>query len=194
MDISKEEAESSLEQIQAVATHTRKTIAASYDSSLLIMWGLIWILGFLGTHFFLAWVWPIWMSLCGTGMIATLGFSWRQFRSANPVKIPAAEKVGWRIFLFWSSLFVYMFIWLSILKPRHGIQLNAFMITTIMFAYVVTGLWFKCYYMLWLGIAVTFTTLVGFYLIPTGYYCLWMALTGGGALFGTGLYMRLFWK
>lgn len=194
MDISEQEAQDSLDQIQAVATSTRKTIAAGYDSTLLMMWGLIGILGFLGTHFFLRWAWPIWMVLSGIGLIATFLFSWRQFRSANPIKIPAAEKIGWRIFLFWTLLFVYMFIWLAILKPRGGIQLNAFMCTTVMFAYVVTGLWFKCYYMVWLGIGVTCTTLVGFYLIPPSYYCLWMAPTGGGAILGTGLYIKLFWK
>jgi len=194
MDTSKQEAQDSLDQIQAVSTRTRKTIAAGYDSTLLMMWGLIGILGFLGTHFFLRWVWPIWMGLSGIGCIATFLFSWSQFHLAKPVKIPAAEKIGWRIFLFWTLLFVYMFIWLAILKPRGGIQLNAFMCTTVMFAYVVTGLWFKCYYMVWLGIGVTCTTLIGFYLIPPSYYCLWMAPTGGGAILGTGLYIRLFGK
>ena len=194
MDISEKEAQDSLDQIQATATHTRKTIAASYDSTVLMMWGLIWILAFLGTHFFLRWVWYIWMGLSGIGCIVTFLFSWWQFRSANPIKTPASEKVGWRMFWFWSLLFVYIFLWLSILKPHHGIQLNAFMCTAIMFAYVVIGLWFKCYYMLWLGIGVTCTTLVGFFLIPTAYYCLWMAPTGGGALLGTGLYIRVFWK
>lgn len=194
MDISEKEARDSLDQIQAVSIRTRKTITAGYDSAVLMMWGLIGTLGYLGTHFFLRWAWPIWIGLSGIGMITTFVVSWRQFHSGNPVKVPAAEKIVWRIFLFWILLLVYMFIWLSILRPRHGIQLNAFMCTTIMFAYVVMGLWFKCYYMLWLGIAVTLTTLIGFYLIPTGYYCLWMALTAGGALFGTGLYIRLFWK
>ena len=194
MNISQEEARNSLEQIQSTTTRTRRTIAAGYDSVVLMMWGMIGILGFLGTHFFLRWAWPIWMGLSGIGCIATLALSWRQFRSGNPVKVPAAEKIGWRIFLFWSLLFVYMFIWLSILRPRHGIQLNAFMITTIMFAYVVIGLWFKCYYMVCLGIAVTLTTLIGFYLIPPIYYCLWMAATAGGTILGTGLYIRLFWK
>ncbi|MBW8040345.1 MAG: hypothetical protein FVQ85_10130 [Planctomycetes bacterium] len=194
MDISEKEAQDSLEQIQAVSIRTRKTIAASYDSAMLMMWGLIWFVAFLGTHFFLGWVWPIWMGLSGIGCIATLVFSWSQSRSANPVKIPAAEKIGWRIFWFWSLLFVYIFLWLSILKPLHGIQINAFICTTIMFAYIVTGLWFKCYYMVWLGLGVTCTTLVGFYLIPPSYYCLWMAPTGGGSILGTGLYIRLFWK
>jgi hypothetical protein len=193
MDISEKEAQDSLEQIQAVSAHTRKTIAAGYDSAVLMMWGLIGILGFLGTHFFLRWAWPIWMVLSGIGMITTFVVSWRQFSSGNPVKVSAAEKIGWRIFLFWILLLVYMFIWLSILRPRHGIQLNAFILTTIMFAYVVIGLWFKCYYMFWLGIGVTCTTLVGFYLIPPSYYCLWMAPMGGGAFLGTGLYLRFRW-
>ncbi|MHC4086134.1 MAG: hypothetical protein ACYSU3_05295 [Planctomycetota bacterium] len=194
MDISEKEAQDSLDQIQAVSTRTRKTIAASYDGAVLMMWGLIGILGFLGTHFFLRWAWPIWMSLSGIGMITTFVVSWRQFRSGDPVKVPASEKIGWRIFLFWTLLIVYIFIWLSILKPYDGIQVNAFLCTAIMFAYIVTGLWFKCYYMLWLGIGVTCTTLVGYYLIPTRYYCLWMALTCGGSILGTGLYIRIFWK
>lgn len=194
MDISEKEARDSLEQIQAVSIHTRKSIAAGYDSAVLIMWGLIGILAYLGTHFFLRWAWPIWISLCGAGCIATLVLSWWQFRSGNPVKVSSAEKIGWRIFWFWTLLFVYLFIWLSILSPLHGIQINAFMITTIMFAYVVIGLWFKCYYMVWLGIGVTLTTLIGFYLMPPNYYCLWMAATAGGAILGTGLYIRLFWK
>ncbi len=194
MNISQEDARQSLELIEDTTTRLRKAVAASYDSNLLIMWGLICILAFLGTHFFRSWAWPIWMTLAGIGTIVTFLVGWSQFRSANPIKIPAAEKMGWRIFGFWSFLFVYMFIWLSILRPQHGVQLNAFICTTIMFAYVVSGLWFKSYHMLWLGIGVTCITLVGFYLIPVAYYCLWMAAMGGGAFLTTGLYIRLRWK
>lgn len=194
MNVSEKDAQDSLDQAQAVATRTQKTITASYSSSLLIMWGLIWIVAFLGTHFFLEWVWLIWLGLGGIGCIATFLVGWRRFHLGNPVKIPAAEKIGWRIFWFWSLLFVYMFIWLSILRPRHGIQVNAFICTAIMFAYVVTGLWSKSHYMLWLGLVVTCITLVGYYLIPDSYYCLWMAPAGGGALLATGLYIRFCWR
>jgi hypothetical protein len=194
MNISDEEARNSLDQVQAVTSRTRKTIAASYDSGLLIVWGLIWLIAFMGTHFFVAWAWEIWTALIGIGIVITFLVGWNQFRSANPIKAPAAEKIGWRIFGFWSLLFVYIFIWLSILRPTNGIQANAFICTTIMFAYVVTGLWSKSSYMLWLGLAVTCITLVGFYLIPPGYYCLWMAAMAGGAMLGTGLYIRLFWR
>jgi hypothetical protein len=191
MNISNEEAQSSLEQVQAAASHTRKTINAAYDSGILIMWGIIMIAAFLGTHFFGAWAGYIWMGFCGTGCIATLFVSWRQFRLANPVKVPATEKIGWRIFLFWSLLFVYIFIWLSILRPYRARQLNAFVITAIMFSYIVMGLWFKSYHMFWLGVVVTGITLIGFYLIPWSYYCFWMAAMGGGAFLVTGISVRL---
>lgn len=194
MEITQKEAQNALSTIQDGIAQTRKAIASSYDSGLLIMWGLIWFTAFILTHFFLAWAWLIWIGLCGMGSIVTLWVGWRQFRSANPVKIPATEKIGWRIFWFWALLFVYIFLWLAILKPRHGIQVNAFICTAIMFAYVVTGLWSKSFYMLWLGLAVTCTTLIGFYLIPPSWYCLWMAPTAGGALLGTGLYIRFCWR
>lgn len=194
MDISREQAKDSLEQIDAVSNRTRRTIASTYDSALLIMWGLIWIAAFIGTHFILTWVWLIWFGLGGIGAVATFLVVWRQFRRANPIKMPADKKIGQRIFWFWVLLFVYAFVWLSILKPYHGIQVNAFLCTAIMFAYVVMGIWSESRYMLWLGLAVTGITLVGFYVIPPGYYCLWMAPTAGGALLGTGLYIRLRWR
>jgi hypothetical protein len=61
-----------------------------------------------------------------------------------------------------------------------------------MFAYIVIGLWFAAYFMVWLGLAVTAATLTGFFLF-TQYYCLWMAVTAGGLLLGTGLYLRIRW-
>ena len=63
MEMTKQEAQDSLDQIQATAGKTRCAIAASYDSGLLIMWGLIWIAAFLGTHFFGAWAGYIWLVL-----------------------------------------------------------------------------------------------------------------------------------
>jgi len=194
MNISSEEARNSLEQVEAVANRTRKSIEANYSSGLIIMWGLICTAGYLGTHFFLEWVWYIWFVLSGIGSLVTFLIGWRQFHLANPIKVAPAERMGQRIFLFWCLLFVYLFIWLSILKPLQGIQINAFMITTIMFAYVVSGLWFKSHHMFWLGIVVTCITLIGFYLIPISYYCLWMAAMVGGAFLTTGLYVRLRWK
>jgi len=194
MDISRQDAKEFLNQIDTVQNHTRKSIASSYDSGLLILWGLIWVTAFIGTHFFVARAFHIWTTLCGIGTIITVLVCRQQFRLGNPTKFSAAKKLGWRIFWFWISLFAYIFIWLSILVPRTGIQVNAFIITTIMFAYIVIGIWSASSYMIWLGAVVTCLTLIGFYLIPLSYYCLWMAVTAGGVLLGAGLYLRFCWR
>ena len=194
MDISKQDAKESLDEIQAVLDHTRKAIASNYANPLLIMWGLIFITAYLGTHFFVAWAWHIWTALDAVGIIGTFLICWQQFRSANPVKTSSEKKIGWRIFWFWTLLFIYVFFWLNMLRPSKGVELNAFLVTVIMFAYVVIGLWLESYFMVWLGLAVTGITLFGFYLIPLSYYCLWMALMAGGALLGTGLYIRFRWR
>lgn len=194
MDISIQEAEESLKEIQAVSAQTRKTLAASYASGLLILWGAIWVAAFVGTHFFVARAGQIWMILNAIGGVGTFLICRRQFHSANPTRIATSTKAGWRIFWFWAVMFVYIGVWLSILKPRNGLQMNAFVCTACMFAYIVLGLWFESYFMVWLGLGVTAVTLVGLNLLPLSWYNLWMASAGGGAILGTGLYIRIFWK
>ena len=62
-----------------------------------------------------------------------------------------------------------------------------------MFAYVILGLWLEARFLIWLGLAVTGLTAVGYFLLPS-YFYLWMAPMGGGALFVTGWYVNRFWK
>jgi hypothetical protein len=194
MDISEQDAKESLEQVAAVHSQTIKTIASTYASGLLMIWGLVCMIAYLGTHFFLARANYIWMVSNGLGGLATFLLVRRQFREAKPTKIPESEKIGWRVFWFWMLLGVYIFVWLSLVSPISGLQMNAFIMTAVMFAYVVIGLWNAgSLFMVWLGLAVTCATLVGFYAIGPEYYCLWMAATAGGGLFGTGLYIRVRW-
>jgi hypothetical protein len=194
MDISKKDAEQSLSLIEETAAQTIKSLISTNYSSIHIIWGVVWLIGFLGTHFFLKWVWPIWITLSLLGSAATFVIIRQQFRTGIPTKIPTAEKFGQRLFWFWTLLFVYVFVLISIVAPINGLQINALICSMCMFAYVVTGLWTKSGYLVWLGLAVTATTLIGYFLIPHNYYSLWMAITGGGALVGTGLYLQLRWR
>ncbi|MHC4618240.1 MAG: hypothetical protein ACYTEQ_10860 [Planctomycetota bacterium] len=194
MDISRKEATDSLNQIQTVVNHTQKAITSDCISPLLILWGVIFIAAYLGTHFFAAWAFHIWMVLDAIGVIGTFLICWQQFRSGSPTKVPPAEKMGWRMFWFWTLLFVYIFIWLNLMAPVKAVQMNAFMVTAIMFASVAKGLWLRSSFMVWFGLAVTAMTLFGFYLVPRSYYCLWMAVMAGGAFLASGLYLRLRWR
>jgi len=207
MAISKQEAQDSLKKIEAISVQTRRALVASYASGLLILWGLIWIVAFVGTHLYFrgtGFIWKafnsiggintLWMVLNAVGCIGMIVICRRQVYLANPTRIASAKKVGWRIFWFWTLLFMYVGVWLSILKPDSGLQMNAFVCTVCMFAYIVIGLWFESYFMVWLGLAVTGITLVAYYILPHSYYNLWMAAAGGGAIAGTGFYIRFYWK
>jgi len=194
MEITKEQAQDSLEQIHTVVNRTHRAIAADYVSPLLILWGFIFIAAYLGTHFFPARAFHIWMALDAIGLIGTFLICWQQFRSASPIKVSPADKIGWRMFWLWTLLFTYIFIWLNILAPVKAVQMNAFIVTAIMFASVVNGLWLRNSFMVWFGLAVTAITLFGFHSVPRSYYCLWMAVMAGGAFLASGLYLRVRWR
>jgi len=207
MDISKQEAQDSLREIEAISVQTRRALVASYASGPLILWGGLWIAGYIGTHLYLqgpGLVWKIfsgiggiftlWMVLNAIGGVGTIAICRRQIHLANPTRIASAKKVGRRIFWFWMLLFAYVSLWLSMFRPQSGLQMNAFIVTACMFAYIVIGLWFESYFMVWLGLVVTAAVLVALYILPHSYYNLWMAVSGGGAIFATGLYIRFYWK
>jgi MFS family permease len=192
--MSKEDAQESLSIIENTKNQTIKSIAATYASPILILWGVICFTAYLGTHFFVKWSWHIWMILNSVGAVGTYLICFLQFKKSIPTKIDNSSKIGLKIFLFWAFLLAYIFIWLNIIKPVNGLQVNAFIITATMFAYIVFGLWINSNFMIWLGLAVTVCTLIGFYLIPHNYYCLWMAFTAGSLITGTGILTRYSWK
>ena len=63
----------------------------------------------------------------------------------------------------------------------------------VMFGYVVLGLWLESAFLLMLGLAVTALTIAG-YLFLAETFNLGARWMGGGALFISGLYMRLKWR
>ena len=190
---SMEEAMESLTVIKDATEQVRKAIASTHTSPLLILWGFIWVTQFTLSYFYLALVYQIFMYLNVVGIVGTIWIC-RTGAAKALIKSPASQKIGWRIFWFWAMLFVYASVWLNMLAPHSSLQLNAFLCTAVMFAYIIMGLWFAGYYMVWLGLAITCTTLIGFYLIPHSFYCLWMAPMAGGVMLVTGLYIRFRWK
>jgi hypothetical protein len=199
MNISKQEAQESLNDIQSIADQTRKAIAYGASSSILLLWGAIWVIGYSCTQFYAEKAGFAWMALVSIGAIGSWVLGARQrssFRSAN----------GGRIGAFWFILFGYAALWLILLHPAtlpQGVQwehyqpindrqIGAFFATVPMFAYVVGGLWLGRFFV-WLGAIVTLLTVAGFYLLPT-WFSLWMAFTGGGSLILAGLYIRKSWR
>jgi hypothetical protein len=192
MNVTQEDAQTSLSAVHDVMLQTRRAIASSYANPLLILWGVLWIVAFTTTHFYYTYAFGIFMAMSVVGGAGT-AIVVRVFHSQAPVKDTSSQKTNLRMVMFWLFLCLYVTIWLFLLTPFTGMQCNAFICTAVMFAYIVMGLWFNSRFMVVLGLAVTAATLVGYYFLRD-YYCLWMALVGGGALFGTGLYIRLRWR
>jgi hypothetical protein len=194
MNVTNEDAVQSLAQVEEIKAKTRQSLASTYGGPFLILWGIIWVVSYVGTYFYLQWANMIWGISSALGVIGTVFIFWRLFRHGPAVRNSADKWMVLRMTIFWPLVFAYANVWLNIVKPGSGIELNAFLVTVVMFAYVVMGLWFGSWLMSILGIVVTGFTLVGFHFIPAQYYCLWMAVTAGGCLLGTGLYMKLRWR
>jgi hypothetical protein len=191
MNISEDNAKESLSKAKEVIAQTHRSIVSAYANPLLILWGLLWIMAFTAAHFYLDYDFHIFMAMVAAGGVGT-ALICRIFCSKVPIQ-DTSSRIGRRIALLWILLYVYVVIWLFLLAPFHGLQCNAVICTAAMFAFVVIGLWFESYFMVLLGLAVTAATLTGFYLL-TDHYHLWMAVTGGGTMLGTGLYIRLRWR
>jgi hypothetical protein len=71
-------------------------------------------------------------------------------------------------------------------------KLTAYFSIVPMFAFVLFGLWIGRF-LVWIGLVVTALILLGYYFLP-GYFYLWMAMTGGGTLLLSGIFIRKFWK
>jgi hypothetical protein len=167
MNVSEENARESLASIEETMEKARKAVVSTYAGPFLILWGFIWVVSFVGTHYFLRWVNLIWNISNGLGVIGTAFIFWQQYRRAPITRNLSDKRLVLRTILFWPLFFAYAFVWLGIIKPNSGIELNAFLVTAVMFAYVVIGLWFDSWLMVILGLAVTGVTLIGFHVLLT---------------------------
>ena len=192
MNVSQEDAQASLSKVRDVTVQTQRAVTSAYANPMLILWGVLWIIAFTSTHFYLSYAYHIFITMSVVGCVGTAIIFWL-FHSRAPFRDDPSERLGWRITAFWILLGVYITIWLLLLAPFNGMQCNAFICTAGMFAYIVMGLWFDNRFMIILGLALTAATLAGFYILRD-FYCLWMAFVGGGTMLGTGLYIRLRWR
>jgi hypothetical protein len=193
MDISLEDAQGALDLVEAAQNRLRKAISASYASNLLILWGGITLAGFVALHFLGG---PrggfIYTLLDLVGVVVTAYFL-RRAPHRTALRGSESRIAGWHLWGFWLALALYGTLWALVLKPSSSSQLSAFLLTLIMFAYVVMGLWFMSYFMVWLGLSVTVLTMVGYILLPA-YFHLWTGVLAGSALCGTGVYIRRCWR
>jgi len=195
----KDEAQAALTEIDRVIARTRTAIAQGPSAPILFLWGSIWMVADATTQFHpqaLQWLWWV------LDLIGVLGTWWLARRHRVRVKRPGA----WRYGVFWGVIFFYAILWMNLLVPVKWPEtaqqwvsfeptfrrLTAYFHTIPMFAYVIGGL-FAGRFFIALGLLVTALILVGFCWVPD-YFYLWLAITGGGSLILSGVFIRKFWR
>jgi len=189
MNISPTEAEEALAAIQTVMRKTRRSIASSGAYIFLIIWGIIWLLGFLGSQFLpentASNAWMV-LDIAGGVFSAAVGI-----RVGRRIRRPSSTTSGRRIGLFWLLLFLYCFAAIGIAWPTDGKQLAMFIILFAMVGWMAMGLLLS-FASVWWGLAITALALVSYFLLPGTFYLL-MAILGGGGMIILGLYIRTRW-
>ena len=198
MDIEKDEARSTLDNVNALILSTKQQLAHGPAGVLLIVWGLIWFVCFLGVHLqprLVNWLPPLG---CGVGMAAL--WICRRFR----VETRGEPRPGdGRIGIAWLVLTAYAVLWMVILHPQRPANpsvsetvnaincILAFFASAGMFGYVIMGLWFGRFWVI-LGVTVTLLIVFGLFALPQ-WFLVWMAFVGGGALIFSGVMVKRLW-
>jgi hypothetical protein len=189
MNISPTEAEEALAAIQAMMQKTRRAISSSGAYLFLIVWGAVWLLGFLGSQFLsqeiggYAW---IALDILGGILSAFIGI-----RMGRGVRSSSPGISGKRIAIFWLLLFLYCIAAVAISWPADGKQNSMYIILFVMVGWTAMGLLLS-FASVWPGLIITALALIGYFLLP-GIFYLWMAILGGGGMIALGLYIRSRW-
>lgn len=182
MTLSKSEAADALRDI--AQTERRSFSAYGYKSAAphLILWGVVWIVGYGGTYLFpqwSAWFWPA-VALIGAFASTLIGMHSK----------PKGEvRFSWRIFFTWIAALGGIVSILSIFYPFNGMQIGSLFPLVIGWSYVILGIWMGWRFAL-AGLAIVALTLFGFFRLSPEDFLLCMTFLGGAILIGTGLWLR----
>jgi hypothetical protein len=188
MNISPNEAEQTLADIQAVMKKNKRIISSSGAYQFLILWGTIWLGGFLCSQFIQnQWAGYIWMGLDILGGLLSVGIGIRISRRVRTASIPSGGRIG----AFWGLLFLFCAAAILIVWPIDYKHLSMIIILFVMIGWNGMSLLFSVV-PLKLGLVITALALIGFFFVPH-YFFLWIALLCGGGMIAFGFYIRYRW-
>jgi len=184
MTVDPNEADALLKSVEGVEKRTREILIYARAGDYMILWGVLWVIGYGGEF----WVWPrahdIWLSLDAVGIAGTCLIIWRTTRSIEP---------GRRRFLFVRPLisilvmmgFGILWVWLANFGGREQSAFWPTLCGALLFCF---GLWSGRTLSIAAALVVALTMAGYFWAGP--WFSLWLAVTCGGALILGGLWLR----
>lgn len=187
MDITPEEAQTALQDIQLARAIARNVFADF--GYFLVLWGTIWTTGFLACQFLSQWVGLIFIVMIVSGMV---GSSIIGIVLGGRVRaVPGSQMafINSRLGIFNAVLYCFAALWVSIFLHSSSFQqIGILWITVVMFGTIITGAWLQQSALIGFGIGVTFISMIGYFVLPH-YLWLWVALFSGLPLLGMGILM-----
>jgi hypothetical protein len=181
MTLSSEQASQALREVEAVSHRSGQLYQYQRFAPMLVLWGVIWLIGFAMTHFFPTLASRLWIALDVIGIAGCMYLGGKG-------KQEASNSIAWRWLGSIAAILVFYIVILNIFQPFSGQQSAALIALIVALFYVLGGIWIGVRLAI-TGIAMAALTVVGFYLFPA-YFFLWMAVVGGGALMLAGLWLR----
>lgn len=187
MSISPADAQSALRDVDATQARVHEAIAYHHAAPHLILWGVIWVIGYVASGFVsgpqIGWVW---LALVTLGALGSFGLGMRSSRSAGAgtgarhtaVTAPIAAAV---IFVFFLATY-------SVFRPSEPAAYLLFPALVTGLIYTVLGM-VRMHRMMWIGAAIMLLSYAG-YLLFAPYLAFWIAGLGGGGLIVSGLWLR----
>ena len=188
MSMSRDEAVAALHEVEAAQTRTHLARAYTIGSPYLILWGVIWIVGYGLTG--LA---PprslnaIWLGLVALGVAAGVFLSIRQ-RARIRVAGQAMTVQAWRWWTGSAAIACFSIASYAVMRPSTSAQYQVYPALVVSLAYMLAGTWRLTRY-LWIGAAVFILSLIGFFFLAP-WLPYWMAAVGGGGLVLGGVWLR----
>jgi hypothetical protein len=196
MALSADEAADALRDSAAVETRSRRVYGYSRSSPHLMLWGVLWAVGYGLTE-----PWPqrgraIWTVIVVIGLAAGFGISLRSAirhdaqadRLLDPTQPAAVARLRWSFAGIVLTAFAFVAATLAVMAPVTGRQVGAFIPLVVAAGYALVGLWRGLRFIV-AGAVIAGLTLAGFFLLPA-HFSLWMAGVGGGALILAGFWFR----
>lgn len=186
MTVDRNEASALLRDIAGTQQRMRDSLAYGRAGDHLLLWGVLWMVGYGATHVMARsapdWTGPLWIGIVATGAVATL-FIVRRGRQdrEQPAFWDVRPAIAAFAFLFFGGNWAYMahFGWR---------EEAAFYPTLFGLLFFVLGLWLGRLFAVF-GALLYGLTVAGYFL-AAGWFDLWMALVGGGALIAAGLWLK----
>jgi hypothetical protein len=182
MSISSEQAQQTLRDLESVGRRSGELYRYSRVAPMLMLWGVIWFVGFAASAYFPArtnWIWLV-LDAIGIGGSIVLGRRGRDDAASRQSSWRWLAAIGSVMGLYAALLFLF--------QPATLNQSAATIALIIAFCYVIYGIWAGVRVLI-TGIALAALTLFG-YVELAAHFELWMAVVCGGALVLAGFWMR----